>query len=130
MNSLADSFVEGGVFMYPIALLGCLLPLASIGAAVVAIVSKTNRGVVLGAALLVSAILPAGLGVLAQQLSMSQAEQAIVHAHPADQATIRAAAMSESMTTTLWGYGSAVFPTFVGFALLGLGLSRLERFKS
>jgi hypothetical protein len=125
----AEAFTEGGIWMYPITLLGCLFFALALVFVVVSLVSKTNRALPLSIALLVLAVLPAGLGALAAQFSRAAAEEAIAHVDPLDQATIRAAAESESLNTEVAGLGAALVPAFIGCLLLGLGLSRLDRFK-
>jgi len=68
--------------------------------------------------------LPAVLGEAGFMQGMSAAEKAIVFANPMDQATIRAAARGEALTTVIMGLWLSLVPTFGGAVLLGLALMR------
>lgn len=127
---LAEGFTEGGVWMYPISALGCLLPLLALAFVVLALVSKTNRALPLSIALLVLAIIPPSLGAMGARSARRSTEDALVNVNPADVATIRAGAESESLNLQTWGFGAALTPSVVGCLLLGLGLSRLPRFNA
>ncbi|MEW5742508.1 MAG: hypothetical protein AB1938_26560 [Myxococcota bacterium] len=126
---MVQMFQEGGWWMYPITLLGCALVPLSIVLVILGAASKQRNALMMSLILLVAGLTPAMLGAVAQMLSMRSAEEAIVHVNPADAATIRAAAMSESLTTVLFGLSSSVIPVFCGFVLLGIGLGRLPRFE-
>lgn len=126
---MLQMFQEGGFWMYPLALLNCALVPLSIVFLALAAGSKSRNALVFALILLVAGLAPAMLGQVAQTLAMQGAEDAIRSVDPADASTIRAAAMSESMTTFLFGLSGAVVPVFCGFVLLGLGLSRLPRFE-
>lgn len=125
---LADAFNEGGSYMYPIAALGCLLAVLSVAFLVVAMVSRAHT-LTLALVLLGGAIAPVSLGVLAEAFAMTTAEVAIAHAHPDDREAIRIGSLGEALNLRIWGLGGSVLPTLVGLTLLGLGLSRLERFQ-
>ncbi|GMU61595.1 MAG: hypothetical protein AMXMBFR34_33580 [Myxococcaceae bacterium] len=129
MSGLAEMFQAGGWWMYPLMLLGCALVPLSIVFVSLGVASKERNAVMFSLTLLVAGITPAMLGAVAQMMSMRAAEEAIVHVNPADAATIRAVALSESMTTVLFGLSLSVIPVFCGFVLLGVGLSRLPRFE-
>ncbi len=128
-EQLAQSFTDGGWFMYPITALGCLLPLLAIAFVVAAAISKTNRALPLAIALLVLSVLPPALGSMGARSARVQVEAALVNVNDADRDTIRAAAESEMMNLTIWGLSSALIPSLVGCVLLGMGLGRLERFR-
>ena len=125
----AELFVEGGFWMYPIALLNCALVPLGIVLLTIGVSSKQRNALVFAAALIAGGLSPAMLGELANVLAMQNVEAAIAHVDPADAATIRAAGMSESMTTLLFGLSGSVIPVFCGFVLLGVGLGRLPRFE-
>lgn len=129
-GEIAQSFAWCGWFAYPIAALGCLLPLLALGILILALFSKTNR--VLPASMLLLALsgLPPTLSVLGAQLVGSSAEEALVHADPGDRDVIRAGTEGEVLNLHLWGLGAAIIPSFLGCALLGLGLGRLDRFRT
>lgn len=126
---LAELFVEGGFWMYPIALLNCALVPLGIVLLTIGVASKQRNALVFALVLLGGGLLPAMLGELANVLAMQNVDAAIAYADPADQATIRAAGMAESMTTVLFGLSGAIVPVFCGFVLLGVGLGRLPRFE-
>jgi hypothetical protein len=126
---LQEMFVEGGWWMYPIALLTCALVPLSIVLVTLGVASKEKNALLFAIILFVGGLAPAMLGGLGQAMSMRGAEEAIAHVNPADAATIRAAAMSESMNITLFGLTGAVIPVFCAFVLLGVGLGRLPRFE-
>ena len=94
-EQLANSFNEGGVIMYPLAALGCLLPLLAIGFLIAGTISTRNRALPLAVALLLLAVLPPALGTFAARSSRVQVEEALRNVSPADRETIRAAAESE-----------------------------------
>ncbi len=126
---MAQSFIEGGMWMYPLAALGCLLPLLALLFTVLAVTSSTRRVLPLSFALLVMAFLPATIGAMGGQAARRATEQALVNVNPADVATIRAGAESEALNLQIWGFGAALIPGVMGCLLLGLGLSRLPRFN-
>jgi len=129
VSSVFSMWQVGGGWMYPLALLNCgLLPL-SVVLLTLGIGSKERNAVLYAVILLVAGLSPAMLGAVAQHLTMMNVEEVIAMANPADQATIRAAATGEAMTTTLFGLSGAVIPVFCGFVLLGIGLGRLPRFE-
>lgn len=128
-EQLAESFTEGGAWMYPIAALGCLLPLLALGFLVAGAMSRTNRALPLGLALLVLCVLPPALGVMGARSARIQVEAVINDVDEADRATIRAGAESELMSLNLWGLSSALIPSLLGCVLLGMGLGGLERFR-
>lgn len=127
---LAELFAEGGFWMYPIALLNCALVPLGIVLLTIGVASKQRNALVFAVALIAGGLAPAMLGELANVLSMRNVEAAIAFASPADQATIRAAGLAESMTTLLFGLSGSVIPVFCGFVLLGVGLGRLPRFDT
>lgn len=128
-SSFAEQFQEGGWTMYPIALSGCGLLLLGLVFLVVAVLSKTNRALPLAFGLLVGCVLPPALGVVGEQLGKRQMEAAIVHADPQDQELIRMAGSGEALANVIWGFGAAAVPLFFGGLLLGIGVSRLDRFR-
>lgn len=127
-SRLAESFNEGGWWMYPITLLGCLLPLLALGFVIAGVVSKSNRALPLSLALLVLSVLPPALGALGKRFEHAKADEAIAMASPEDQEVIRIGTEAELLSLTLWGLWAALVPGVAGCALLGLGLSRLPRF--
>lgn len=130
LQSLAQSFVEGGIWMYPIAALACLLPLLAMVFLVMGATATTNRALPLSVALLVLSVLPPSLGTLGARFARAEVEQILNSVDPADRATIQAGAESELMNLTLWGFGAALIPGLLGCILLGIGLSRLKRFRA
>ncbi len=130
MARLAESFNEGGSWMYPITLLGGLLPLLALGFLVVGFVSKSNRALPLSIVLLVLAVLPPALGAMGARFARADAAEAIAMASPEDQEVIRIGTESELLNLTLWGLWAALLPGVAGCALLGVGLSRLPRFAT
>ena len=126
---LSQSMTEGGFVMWPIAALGCLLPLIAFGLLIVTVVGK-KHALLFGALVLMGVGTSVALAAVGQTLAMRSAEAAIVHADPEDRDIIRIAARGEAMAAMTWALGGSVLPTFLGFLLLGLGASRLERFKT
>lgn len=126
---LRELFLEGGFWMYPIALLNCALVPLGIVLLTIGVSSKQRNALVFAAALIAGGLAPAMLGELANVLAMRTVDAAIAYADPADQATIRAAGLAESMTTLLFGLAGSVIPVFCGFLLLGVGLGRLPGFE-
>lgn len=124
-QSVAEFWVEGGWWMYPIALMGCALLPATLVAFVVAVTSKKASLVMpLAIGLLCVGLLPAVLGEAGFLQGMGAVEKAITFANPEDQATIRAAARAEALTTIILGLWMSLVPTFGGAVLLGLALMR------
>ncbi len=124
-ESVASFWVEGGWWMYPIALLGCAMLPATLVAFVVGVTSKKASLLMpLAIGLLCVGLLPAVLGEAGFLQGMSAVEKAIAFANPVDQATIRAAARGEALTTLILGLWMSLAPTFGGSVLLGLALMR------
>ena len=81
------------------------------------------------AVMIIGAGVPAMLGLAGFSMGMSGSREAVAHAAAEDREVILLAAEGEALTCPTWGYGFSVVPTLLGFALLGLGLNRLDRLK-
>lgn len=88
-----------------------------------------RRAITFGVAMLACALLPLALGQLGLSSSALSAEESITRAAPRYRELVRVGFRGEGLHATAWGYGAAAFPSFLGCLLLGLGASRLERFK-
>jgi hypothetical protein len=128
MSDLAQSFIEGGFMMYPIVLSGLFLVVLGLGLLTATLVTR-KLALTFAAVMLIGAGVPAMLGLAGYSMGMSGSRAAVVHAAPEDREIILMASEGEALNCTTWGYGFAVVPTLMGFALLGLGLSRLDRLK-
>lgn len=98
-GNLAQAWAEGGWFMYAVLLTGGVVAMVSAALMFFGV----QRG---SAAVLVNAPLGAlitAVGALGFMNGMSGAAAAVVHASPADRATIMAAATAESLTTSAFG---------------------------
>ena len=96
---LAQAWAEGGPFMYLVLLVGGGVAMTS--AALMFFGVQRGSPVVLAAAPLGALI--TGVGALGFFNGVSSAADAVVHAHPADRATIMAGATGESLTTSAFG---------------------------
>lgn len=126
---LYEQFLDGGVFMYPIDLLGCLLLPLSLVALIVGITSKTNRALPLAVALGLAALLPGAIGAVGAKQARTETEAAVRDANPLDRETIAMGSAGIPQILEAWGFAASVLPLFLGCALLGVGLGRLERFR-
>lgn len=97
--TLAESWNEGGGGMYMVSIVAAL---AAIGSAVALFIS-TTRGRSAMLVLAPVASLAAVTGALFSWDGVSQAAAAVMHASPADRATIMAGSMGESIWTTIFG---------------------------
>lgn len=129
-ESIASSFAEGGVWMYPVALLGCVLVLASLICVILGVISTTNQALPLAIVLLVLAVLPPGISAIGVRLGRANVETIMATVNEDDRATIRAACEAELLNLTLAGLSASLIPSVLGCVLLGLGLSRLHRFRT
>lgn len=127
-SQLADSFNEGGWLMYPISLLGCLLPVLALVFVIVIVASKGQRALPLSLALLVLSVLPPSMGALGARFERAKAEEAVFMADPMDREVIRMGVEAETLNLTLLGLWSALLPSVIGCVLLGVGLSQRPRF--
>lgn len=124
-DSVAQFWMEGGWWMFPIALLGCALLPATLVAFILGLTSKKASLVMpLAIGLLCVGLLPAALGEAGFLSALRTVDEAIVHVNPADAATIRAAGRSEALTTIIFGLWQSLVPSFGGAVLLGLALMR------
>jgi hypothetical protein len=128
MREIALSFERGGFMMYPILLMGVLMPMLGVGLLTASLVTK-RLAMGFAAVVLIGAAVPAVLGLTGYAMGVSAGEAAVRSANPEDQEVMRHAVEGEALTCTTWGYGFAIVPALLGFALLGLGLSRLPRFQ-
>lgn len=96
---LANAWAEGGVFMYVVLLVGGLVAMTS--AALMFFGVQRGSPAVLACAPL--GALVTAVGAVGFFNGISGAADAVVHASPADRATIMAAATAESLTTSAFG---------------------------
>jgi hypothetical protein len=124
-DSVAQFWMEGGWWMFPIALLGCSLVPATLMAFILGLTSKKASLVMpLAIGLLCVGLLPAVLGEAGFLSALRTVDEALMHVNPQDAATIRAAGRSEALTTIIFGLWTSLVPTFGGAVLLGLALMR------
>lgn len=130
MNEVSNSFATGGPMMYPIVLAGLLLPLVGLGLLVRTRVTR-RRALSFSAVMLVGAAVAAILGGVGYEWNVRQGEAALREQRPdvRDLEHIHLGIEAEALTCVTWGFGAAIVPTLLGFALLGLGLSRRPRFQ-
>ncbi len=128
MSDLAQSFNEGGFMMYPIVLSGLFLLVLGLGLLIATLVTR-KLALTFAAVMIIGAGVPAMLGLAGFSMGMSGSREAVAHAAAEDREVILLAAEGEALTCPTWGYGFSVVPTLLGFALLGLGLNRLDRLK-
>jgi len=124
MESLAESFAEGGVWMYPIALLGCAGLPAALALFAVGATSRKNLAWPFGLGLVIAGLLPAALGYVAYTLNWANVMEAVAHVSPEDRETILMGGKSECLTTVEAGLGASIFPLCFGLALLGIAVAR------
>lgn len=96
---LAEAWAEGGFFMYVVVLVGGLVATAS--AALMFFGVQRGSPVVLACAPLGALI--TAVGAVGFFNGISSAAEAVVHASPADRATIMAGATGEAVTTSAFG---------------------------
>ncbi len=123
-EQLSSLWLEGGWAMYPIALVGCLLYPASLGALLTALVAKRPLALTLGLVLLAVGFLPAVVGELGYLQGVRAVEQAVAGAHPDDRATIMMAGRGEAMACLIFGLFQSLVPVFSGSVLTGWGLAQ------
>lgn len=102
-GNLAQAWAEGGWFMYAVVLTGGVV--AMVSAALMFFGVQRGSAAVLANAPLGALI--TAVGALGFMNGMSGAAAAVVHASPADRATIMAAATAESLTTSAFGMAGA-----------------------
>lgn len=124
IQSFAEAFAEGGVWMYPIALLGCgglpvALALFAIGAT-----SRKNLASPFALWLIAGGLLPAALGAVAYTLSWRNVLEAVAHVSPEDKELILMVGKGECLTTVEAGLAAAIFPLCFGLALLGIAVAK------
>lgn len=124
-EDFAQFWMEGGVWMYPIALIGCALVPATLGGWVIGLTAKkATTALPVAVALLAIGLAPAMLGELGYLMGIRAAEMAVVFASPADQATIMAGARGEALATLILGLWLSLIPACGGASLLGVALMR------
>jgi hypothetical protein len=130
MHELARLWSEGGIWMYPIAMLLVVSLPATLVMAIFALVAKRGSRVtvILSTVLCALGLLILIVGFVGWQASLRSMEQAVAMVNPDDREIILAAGTSEARTIIVFA-GLACVPSLIGgVALLGLGLARLPRF--
>jgi hypothetical protein len=119
-----QDFVEGGMAMYPIALLGCLGLGGGLIAFVLGLTVARARTALLAIGLMALGCLAPMVGGLGFVMGTRAMEQALAHVNPEDADLIRMVGTAEAMTNLQYGLAAGLAPFCLGLALLGLGLSR------
>ena len=129
-ESVSHALKEGGSYMYPLAAFAVVLPLIALGLLAATLIRKRHA---MAFALVTFGLVGAsvGLGALGVASEARKAKESFESSDPEWRTPFLEKALASSqLRLRHLGLTGAMAPTFLAFVLLGLGLSRSQRFQS